>query len=129
MINILRIHKLKTTEFIFFSKQNAMIVFADILFKSVFKSWRFEKHASKSYFKMISLWLISDHTQFFYLCFHLIYEASSVIIHCITRFSMFSPLSISTVADNGSKQTYINNKNCSDRKKRDFLINFIVLKH
>ena len=52
MINILRIHKLNTTEFIFFfSKQNAMIVFADRLFKSVFKSWGFEKHASKSYFK------------------------------------------------------------------------------
>jgi uncharacterized phage-associated protein len=55
MINILRIHKLNTTEFIYFSKQNAMIVFADRLFKSMFKSWRFEKHASKSYFKITSL--------------------------------------------------------------------------
>jgi hypothetical protein len=56
MTNILRIHKLNTTEFFFFfSKQNAMIVFADRLFKSVFKSWRFEKHASKSYFKITSL--------------------------------------------------------------------------
>ena len=36
MINILRIHKLNTTEFfLFVSKQNAMIVFADRLFKSV----------------------------------------------------------------------------------------------
>ena len=35
MINILRIHKLNTAEFIFFPTQNAMIVFADRLFKSV----------------------------------------------------------------------------------------------
>jgi hypothetical protein len=35
MINILRIHKLNTTEFLFFSKQHSMIVFADRLFKSV----------------------------------------------------------------------------------------------
>jgi hypothetical protein len=34
---------------------NAMIVFADRLFRFVFKSWRFEKHASKIYFKITSL--------------------------------------------------------------------------
>ena len=54
MINILRTHKLNTTEFIFFPRYK-MIVFADRLFKSVFKSWGFEKHASKSYFKVTSL--------------------------------------------------------------------------
>ena len=32
---MLRIHKLNTTEFIFFSKQNAMIVLAERLVKSV----------------------------------------------------------------------------------------------
>ena len=31
---------------------------------------------------------------------------------------MFSPLSILTVADGGSKQRYINNENWSDKKKR-----------
>jgi hypothetical protein len=60
MINILKTHTLNTTVFIFLlSKHNAMIVFADRLFKSVsvnfFKSWRFEKHVSKSYFKITSL--------------------------------------------------------------------------
>jgi hypothetical protein len=59
-----------------------------------------KKHASKSYFKITSFWLISCHTQVSYLCFHLIYEDSSAIIHCITSISMFFfPLYILTVAD------------------------------
>ena len=33
---------------------------------------------------------------------------------------MFSPLSILTVAYDGSKQRYINNENWSDKKKREF---------
>ena len=53
MINILRKHKLNTTAFIFFFETKCNdSTFADILFKSVFKSWRFEKHAAKSYFKI-----------------------------------------------------------------------------
>ena len=49
MINI-RTHKLNTTEFIlFFETKCINSTFADRLFKYVFKSWRFEKHASKSY--------------------------------------------------------------------------------
>jgi hypothetical protein len=50
MIIILRTHKLNTTEFIlFFETKCINSTFADRFFKSVFKSWRFEKHASKSY--------------------------------------------------------------------------------
>ena len=50
MINILRTHKLNTAEFIsFFETKCNNSTFSDRLFKSVFKSWRFEKHGSKSY--------------------------------------------------------------------------------
>jgi hypothetical protein len=58
MINILRIHKLNTTKFIYFFETKCNnSTFADILFKSVFKSWRFEKHTSKSYFKITYVYL------------------------------------------------------------------------
>jgi hypothetical protein len=41
-----------TTELISFEIQCFDRIFVDKLFKSVFKSWRFEKHASKSYLKI-----------------------------------------------------------------------------
>ena len=63
MINILRIYKLNTqlTELISFEMQcfDRPTTFVDKLFKSVFKSWRFEKHASKSYFKITTINYIS----------------------------------------------------------------------
>ena len=60
MINILRIHKLNTTEFIFFFETKCNnSTFADRLFKSVFKSWRFVKYATKRYFKMTTINYIS----------------------------------------------------------------------
>jgi hypothetical protein len=43
-------------------------------------------------------------------------QASSVIIRCITNIFHVSPFSILTVADDGSKQRYINNEYWSDRK-------------
>ena len=51
-----------------------------------------------------------------HLFFHLIYEASSIIICCITSiFHVFSdiPLSILTEADDGSKQRNSNSENLS----------------
>ena len=33
---------------------------------------------------------------------------------------MFSPLSILTVSNDGGEQSYINNENRSEKKKRDF---------
>ena len=60
MINIFRIQKLNTTEFIFvFETKCNNSTLADRLFKSMFKSWRFEKHASKSYFKITTINYIS----------------------------------------------------------------------
>ena len=53
MINILRIYEAKhATELISFEIQCFDSTFVDKLFKSVFKSLRFEKHASKCYFKI-----------------------------------------------------------------------------
>ena len=40
-----------TTELISFEIQCFDRIFVDTLFKSVFKSWRFEKHALKSFFQ------------------------------------------------------------------------------
>jgi hypothetical protein len=51
MINMLRIHKLNTTEFILFSKQNAMLVFADRLFKSVSNHGDLKKTCFKKLFQ------------------------------------------------------------------------------
>jgi hypothetical protein len=51
-----------TTELISFKIQYS--TFVDKLFKSVFKSWRFEKHASKYYFKITTINYIS----FCFLC-------------------------------------------------------------
>jgi hypothetical protein len=48
-----------TTELISFEIQCFDRTFVDKLFKSVFKSWRFEKHASKSYFKITTINYIS----------------------------------------------------------------------
>jgi hypothetical protein len=48
MINILRIH------FFFETKCNDSTV-ADRLFNSMFKSWRFEKYATKRYFKITTI--------------------------------------------------------------------------
>ena len=48
-----------TTELISFEIQCFDSTFVDKLFKSVFKSWRFEKHASKSYLKNTTINYIS----------------------------------------------------------------------
>jgi hypothetical protein len=69
--------------------------------------------------KRSNAWLISNHTQFSCLCFCFSfdrYEASSFIIRCITSiFYVFSIIHFE-VADDGSKQRYINNENWSDGK-------------
>ena len=55
MTNILRIHKLNTAELISLETQCNDSTFVDKLFKSVFKSWRFENHASQCYFKITTI--------------------------------------------------------------------------
>ena len=53
MTNILRIHKLNTAELISLETQCNDSTFVDKLFKSVFKSWRFKKHASEIISKLL----------------------------------------------------------------------------
>ena len=63
--------------------------------------------------------LISDPTQFSYLCFCFSFVLwSQQRYHSLHNgaFSMSSPLFILTVADDGSKQRYIKNENWSDKK-------------
>ena len=43
------------TELISFETQCNVSTFVDTLFKSLFKSWRFEIHASKNYFKITTI--------------------------------------------------------------------------
>ena len=66
MINILRIHTQVKHNWIyfFFETKCNNSTFADRLFKSVFKSWRSEKHATKRYFKITTInYMISANDQ------------------------------------------------------------------
>jgi hypothetical protein len=73
--------------------------------------------------KWSSYSLISYHSQFCCLCFYFSFDlwSRSVIIPCITIFFMtFSPLSILTVADDGSKQRYRKLIRPENRKNKNF---------